>query len=59
MCCVVGDETRVECRTMPVARRGTVPACVYMCWLEMLTCDLRQPALLVRGNQQSVLTFYI
>uniref|UniRef100_A0A3B3YCR9 Solute carrier family 12 member 2 n=1 Tax=Poecilia mexicana TaxID=48701 RepID=A0A3B3YCR9_9TELE len=36
---------------------GTVSSALYMCWLETLSKDL-PPLLLVRGNHQSVLTFY-
>uniref|UniRef100_A0A8C6UCB1 Solute carrier family 12 member 2 n=1 Tax=Neogobius melanostomus TaxID=47308 RepID=A0A8C6UCB1_9GOBI len=43
--------------SMPLARKGTVSSALYMCWLETLTKDL-PPLLLVRGNHQSVLTFY-
>jgi hypothetical protein len=43
--------------TLPVPRKGGVCACLYLAWLEMLTKDLQQ-VLLIRGNQQSVLTFY-
>lgn len=38
-------------------RKGSVSATLYMAWLEVLTKDM-PPYLLVRGNQQSVLTFY-
>ncbi|XP_066541876.1 solute carrier family 12 member 3 [Hoplias malabaricus] len=44
--------------TMPIGRRGTCPSSLYMAWLETLGRDLRPPILLVRGNQESVLTFY-
>uniref|UniRef100_A0A3Q3WVI1 Solute carrier family 12 member 2 n=1 Tax=Mola mola TaxID=94237 RepID=A0A3Q3WVI1_MOLML len=43
--------------TMPLARKGTVSSALYMCWLETLSKDV-PPLLLVRGNHQSVLTFY-
>uniref|UniRef100_A0AAR2IJB0 Solute carrier family 12 member 2 n=1 Tax=Pygocentrus nattereri TaxID=42514 RepID=A0AAR2IJB0_PYGNA len=43
--------------SMPLARKGTVSSALYMCWLETLSKDL-PPILLVRGNHQSVLTFY-
>ncbi|CAG09668.1 unnamed protein product, partial [Tetraodon nigroviridis] len=42
---------------MPLARKGTVSSALYMCWLETLSRDV-PPLLLVRGNHQSVLTFY-
>jgi len=43
--------------TLPMPRKGTVSAPLYMAWLEMVTADM-PPFLLVRGNQTSVLTFY-
>ncbi|CAN8011981.1 unnamed protein product, partial [Ixodes pacificus] len=43
--------------TLPMPRKGTCTAPMYMAWLEMLTKDM-PPFLLVRGNQTSVLTFY-
>ncbi|KAM4614648.1 solute carrier family 12 member 2 [Polymixia lowei] len=43
--------------SMPLARKGTVSSALYMAWLEALSKDL-PPILLVRGNHQSVLTFY-
>ncbi|XP_053182169.1 solute carrier family 12 member 2-like [Scomber japonicus] len=43
--------------SMPLARKGTVSSALYMCWMETLSKDL-PPMLLVRGNHQSVLTFY-
>uniref|UniRef100_A0A8D2PZE9 Solute carrier family 12 member 2 n=1 Tax=Zosterops lateralis melanops TaxID=1220523 RepID=A0A8D2PZE9_ZOSLA len=42
---------------LPVARKGAVSSALYMAWLEVLSKDL-PPILLVRGNHQSVLTFY-
>uniref|UniRef100_A0A671M7G5 Solute carrier family 12 member 3 n=1 Tax=Sinocyclocheilus anshuiensis TaxID=1608454 RepID=A0A671M7G5_9TELE len=44
--------------TMPVARRGACPSALYMAWLEIVSRDLRPPVLLVRGNQENVLTMY-
>ncbi|XP_028274253.1 solute carrier family 12 member 2 isoform X2 [Parambassis ranga] len=43
--------------SLPLARKGTVSSALYMAWLEALSKDL-PPMLLVRGNHQSVLTFY-
>ncbi|XP_068452287.1 solute carrier family 12 member 2-like isoform X2 [Clinocottus analis] len=43
--------------SMPLARKGTVSSGLYMSWLETLSKEL-PPLLLVRGNHQSVLTFY-
>ncbi|CAB3385070.1 Hypothetical predicted protein [Cloeon dipterum] len=43
--------------TLPMPRKGTVSAPLYMSWLEMMTKDM-PPFLIVRGNQTSVLTYY-
>ncbi|KAH7966740.1 hypothetical protein HPB49_019182 [Dermacentor silvarum] len=43
--------------TLPMPRKNTCSASMYMAWLETLTRDL-PPFLLIRGNQTSVLTFY-
>uniref|UniRef100_A0A672I167 Solute carrier family 12 member 2 n=1 Tax=Salarias fasciatus TaxID=181472 RepID=A0A672I167_SALFA len=43
--------------SLPLARKGAVSSALYMSWLEALSRDL-PPILLVRGNHQSVLTFY-
>nr|CAD2178707.1 unnamed protein product [Meloidogyne enterolobii] len=43
--------------TLPVPRRGLISPALYLAWLEMMSSDL-PPTLLLRGNQQSVLTFY-
>jgi solute carrier family 12 sodium/potassium/chloride transporter 2 len=43
--------------TLPMPRKNIVKAAHYMAWLEALSKDL-PPFLFVRGNQQSVLTFY-
>nr|XP_023701051.1 solute carrier family 12 member 2 isoform X1 [Paramormyrops kingsleyae] len=43
--------------SMPLARKGAVSSALYMSWLDTLSKDL-PPLLLVRGNHQSVLTFY-
>uniref|UniRef100_A0A4W3HHW8 Solute carrier family 12 member 2 n=1 Tax=Callorhinchus milii TaxID=7868 RepID=A0A4W3HHW8_CALMI len=43
--------------SLPVARKGAVSSALYMAWIETLSKDL-PPTLLVRGNHQSVLTFY-
>ncbi|CAG5929456.1 unnamed protein product [Menidia menidia] len=34
------------------------PSALYMAWLDALTCGLHCPVVLIRGNQQNVLTFY-
>uniref|UniRef100_A0A8C2K0T7 Solute carrier family 12 member 3 n=1 Tax=Cyprinus carpio TaxID=7962 RepID=A0A8C2K0T7_CYPCA len=38
--------------------RGVCPIVLYMAWLEIVSRDLRPPVLLVRGNQENVLTMY-
>ncbi|KAL5005442.1 hypothetical protein ScPMuIL_018898 [Solemya velum] len=43
--------------TLPIPRKGTCPAGLYMAWIDTLTRDM-PPILLLRGNQTSVLTFY-
>ncbi|XP_041825803.1 solute carrier family 12 member 2 isoform X2 [Melanotaenia boesemani] len=43
--------------SLPLARKGAVSSALYMGWLEVLSKGL-PPILLVRGNHQSVLTFY-
>ncbi|XP_072384867.1 bumetanide-sensitive sodium-(potassium)-chloride cotransporter isoform X2 [Diabrotica undecimpunctata] len=51
------SEANLIVMSLPMPRKGTVSAPLYMAWLEALTRDM-PPYLLVRGNQQSVLTFY-
>ncbi|XP_073989662.1 bumetanide-sensitive sodium-(potassium)-chloride cotransporter-like isoform X2 [Rhodnius prolixus] len=43
--------------TLPMPRKGTVSAPHYMAWLELITAGM-PPALVLRGNQTSVLTYY-
>ncbi|XP_063539884.1 bumetanide-sensitive sodium-(potassium)-chloride cotransporter [Cydia strobilella] len=43
--------------SLPMPRKGSVSAPLYMAWLEVLSRDL-PPMLFVRGNHTSVLTFY-
>ncbi|KAI3411843.1 hypothetical protein GPALN_001906 [Globodera pallida] len=43
--------------TLPVPRRGLISAALYLAWLEVMSAEL-PPTLMLRGNQQSVLTFY-
>ncbi|KAA0193661.1 hypothetical protein HAZT_HAZT008125 [Hyalella azteca] len=44
--------------TLPMPRKGHVSAALYMAWLEYISRDM-PPFLFIRGNQQSVLTFYM
>lgn len=44
-------------RSIPVPQRDC-PSALYMAWLDTLTYGLHCPAVLIRGNQQNVLTFY-
>ncbi|XP_077842290.1 solute carrier family 12 member 3 isoform X38 [Macaca mulatta] len=44
--------------TLPIGRKGECPSSLYMAWLETLSQDLRPPVILIRGNQENVLTFY-
>jgi len=50
-------ESQLVVMTLPMPRKGSVCAALYMSWLEIMTRDL-PPTLLIRGNQTSVLTFY-
>ncbi|KAK2862945.1 hypothetical protein Q5P01_002478 [Channa striata] len=43
--------------SLPVPQNDC-PSALYMAWLDALTCGLHCPAVLIRGNQQNVLTFY-
>ena len=43
--------------TLTLPRRGQVSAPLYLAWLDIMTKDM-PPTLFIRGNQQSVLTFY-
>jgi len=51
------SESELVVMTLPLPRRGSTSAALYMTWLDIMTKDM-PPVLLVRGNQQSVLTFY-
>ncbi|XP_041965854.1 solute carrier family 12 member 3 [Alosa sapidissima] len=56
--CDYSREAALVVVTLPVGRRGMCPSALYMAWLETLSRNLRPPVLLIRGNQQNVLTFY-
>ncbi|CAH2267293.1 jg14760 [Pararge aegeria aegeria] len=51
------SEARLVVMSLPMPRKGSVSAPLYMSWLEMMSRDL-PPILFVRGNHTSVLTFY-
>ncbi|PVD19309.1 hypothetical protein C0Q70_19796 [Pomacea canaliculata] len=51
------SEASLIVMTLPMPRKGTCSAGLYMTWIDFLTRDL-PPILLLRGNQTSVLTFY-
>uniref|UniRef100_A0A3B5LDV6 Solute carrier family 12 member 10, tandem duplicate 1 n=1 Tax=Xiphophorus couchianus TaxID=32473 RepID=A0A3B5LDV6_9TELE len=44
-------------RSLPVPQ-SDCPSALYMAWLDTLTCGLHCPAVLIRGNQENVLTLY-
>ena len=43
--------------TLPLPKKGTLPPLLYMAWLDFITQKL-PPFIFLRGNQDSVLTFY-
>merc|ERR1712127_8770 len=47
------DLTVVSC---PIGREGISPW-LYMLWLDELSKDLKQPILMLRGNQENAITF--
>merc|ERR1719361_1813799 len=51
------SESELIVLTLPIPKRGATTPALYMSWLDVMTKDL-PPVLLIRGNQQSVLTFY-
>uniref|UniRef100_A0A671MKD4 Solute carrier family 12 member 3-like n=1 Tax=Sinocyclocheilus anshuiensis TaxID=1608454 RepID=A0A671MKD4_9TELE len=44
-------------RSLPVAQ-ADCPSSLYMSWLDTLSYGIHCPVLLIRGNQQNVMTFY-
>ncbi|KAJ8718570.1 hypothetical protein PYW08_002807 [Mythimna loreyi] len=50
-------EARLIVMSLPMPRKGSVSAPLYMAWLEMMSRDM-PPMMFVRGNHTSVLTFY-
>lgn len=51
------SESEMVVMTLPLPKRGSTSSALYMTWLDVMTKDM-PPMLLIRGNQQSVLTFY-
>ena len=51
------SESEMVVMTLPLPKRGSTSPALYMSWLDVMTKDM-PPVLLIRGNQQSVLTFY-
>jgi len=51
------SESEMVVMTLPLPKRGSTTPALYMSWLDVMTKDM-PPVLLIRGNQQSVLTFY-
>uniref|UniRef100_A0A669E9V3 Solute carrier family 12 member 10, tandem duplicate 1 n=1 Tax=Oreochromis niloticus TaxID=8128 RepID=A0A669E9V3_ORENI len=45
-------------KSLPVPH-SDCPSALYMAWLDTLTCGLHCPVVLIRGNQENVLTFYL
>ena len=43
--------------TLPMTKKGKTPNTLYMAWLDYITRNM-PPFFLIRGNQESVLTFY-
>ncbi|XP_043952795.1 solute carrier family 12 member 3-like isoform X2 [Gambusia affinis] len=43
--------------SLPVPQ-SDCPSALYMAWMDTLTCGLHCPAVLIRGNQENVLTLY-
>ncbi|KAL3866005.1 hypothetical protein ACJMK2_043346 [Sinanodonta woodiana] len=54
---IYSTEASLIVMSLPTPRKVQCPAGLYMGWLEMLTRGM-PPTLLLRGNQQSVLTYY-
>ncbi|XP_013170026.1 PREDICTED: bumetanide-sensitive sodium-(potassium)-chloride cotransporter [Papilio xuthus] len=51
------QEARLVVMSLPMPRKGSISAPLYMAWLEVMSRGL-PPMLFVRGNHTSVLTFY-
>jgi len=51
------SESEMVVMTLPLPRKGHTNPALYMAWLDLMTKNL-PPTLLIRGNQEPVLTFY-
>ena len=51
------ESTSLVVLTLPLPKKG-VPEALYLAWLQFLAEGVEPPFLMVRGNQESVLTFY-
>uniref|UniRef100_G3Q5B3 Solute carrier family 12 member 10, tandem duplicate 1 n=1 Tax=Gasterosteus aculeatus aculeatus TaxID=481459 RepID=G3Q5B3_GASAC len=51
------NEGEISYLSLPVPHRDCTSA-LFMAWMDTLTCGLHCPVVLIRGNQQNVLTFY-
>ena len=51
------SESEMVVMTLPLPRKGHTNPALYMAWLDLMTKNL-PPNLLIRGNQEPVLTFY-
>uniref|UniRef100_A0A8C1PJL8 Solute carrier family 12 member 10, tandem duplicate 1 n=1 Tax=Cyprinus carpio TaxID=7962 RepID=A0A8C1PJL8_CYPCA len=49
---------KVSNHNLRVNTPADCPSSLYMSWLDTLSCGLHCPVLLIRGNQQNVMTFY-
>ncbi len=43
--------------TLPIPKKDIYPQSLYMAWLDFISANM-PPFLFLRGNQESVLTFY-
>ncbi|XP_054160523.1 solute carrier family 12 member 1-like [Oppia nitens] len=55
--CQYSRQSSLIVMTLPMPRKGTCSAPMYMSWLELLTQDM-PPFMFIRGDQTNVLTFY-
>uniref|UniRef100_A0A8C1EXB4 Solute carrier family 12 member 10, tandem duplicate 3 n=1 Tax=Cyprinus carpio carpio TaxID=630221 RepID=A0A8C1EXB4_CYPCA len=55
--CVFASVLLSDCNSLPVPD-VTCPSSLYMSWLDALSYSIHCPVLLIRGNQENVMTFY-